>query len=463
MPQTPQWGGLDLDIADERAVTREITADPPGSTAKARSANATKSSTGSSKQTQRSRRSSAEIDMGPTPSAVFDDPLSGFADDDVVLQLDVDAAKQDLKGKSAREKAQREAAETLNDENRKIEAIAKYGRAPANSFAAIVYAGRVLWRQYRLRSDLNLLATKTDQAREHLHKSLCAVGAVMYGRRDSREMQRYRDQTQAITDAERTIQELRESHQQVRASSVELMQDVMQAIKEVQLRTEPIRAEEAKLLEELGQVEKVRQKHEGIIAQAESEHKALLQNAGSRPDPSFVAAFDRERKKRQERLDIVIDKINGINNKIDGVRARLQEVKQEIDALHQQRKSLHTDRAQSEQQHEKKSSDAQDAYERAQAALGTCALVDDLKEIAQREIVQARSARETLGKIEQQKALYEKAKAAYDRSAFSRGLYLVGALTGFVIVALIAVSQLVPDSDAADLGVDEVTQAQIQP
>jgi chromosome segregation ATPase len=276
-------------------------------------------------------------------------------------------------------------------------------------------------------------------------------------------MQRYRDQIQAIADAERTIQELCESHQQVRASSVELMQDVMQTIKDVQLRTEPIRVEESKLLEELSQVEKVRQKHEGIIAQAEAEHRALMQNTASKPDPSFVAAFDRERKKRQEKLDIVIDKINNINNRLDRVRARLQEAKQEIDSLHQQRKSLHTDRARNEQQHEKRSGDAQNTYERAQAALGECGLIDDLKEIAQREITKARSAKETLEKIEQQTALYEKAKGSYDRSAFTRGLYLAGALTGLVIVALIAVSHLVPDSEASDLGVDEVTQEQIQP
>ncbi len=270
------------------------------------------------------RRSSTDVDMGPSRSAAFDDPLGGFEDDDVVLQLDVEATKQDLKGKSARVREQREDAEIQESENRRIEAIAKYGRAPTNSFASIAYAGRVLWRQYRLRSDLHELAEKTKQARGHLHKSLCAVGALIYGRRDSREMQRYRDQIQSIADAERRIQELRESHQQVRASSVELMQDVMQTIKEVQLRTEPFRVEESKLLEELAQVEKVRQKHEEIIAQADAEHKALLQNAGSKPDPSFVAAYNRERQKRQEKLDIVIDKINGINNKIDGVRVRFK-------------------------------------------------------------------------------------------------------------------------------------------
>jgi DNA repair exonuclease SbcCD ATPase subunit len=237
----------------------------------------------------------------------------------------------------------------------------------------------------------------------------------------------------------------------------------MQTIKDVQLRTEPLRVEESKLLEELRQVEQVRQKHEGVIAQADAEHRALLQNAGSKPDPSFVAAYNRERQKRQAKLDVVIEKINGINNKIDGVRARLQEAKQEIDALHEQRKSLHTDRARNEQQHEKASGDAQDAFERAQSDLGECALIDDLREIAQREIAKARSAKEALAKIEQQTALYEKAKGSFDRSAFTRGLYILGAITGLVIVALVAVSHLVPNSDAADQGADEVTQEQTQP
>lgn len=451
--KTPQWGGLDLDIAHERADQKQRVRK-----AEERPADASRSATGTSKREQRSMGASEEIGLSNARGAAFDDPLGGNEDDDVVLQLDVDAAKRGIKEKSEREKAQQKAVDAAENENRKIEAIAKYGRSPANNFAAVGYAARVLWRRYRLRSDLLDLAEKTKQAREYLHKSLCAVGAVMFARRDSREMQPYRDQIQSITNAELRIRELRESHQQVRASSVGLMQDVMQTIKEVQLRAEPLRAEESKFLEELSQVEKVRQKHEGIIAQAEAEHKTLLQNAGSKPDPSFIAAFDRERRKRQEKLDLVIEKINGINSKIDGIRARLQEIKQEIDALHHQRKSLHTDRARSEQQHKKESDGAQNAYERAQAMLGECGLIDDIKDIAQREIAKARSAKESLRKVEQQAALYEKAKSAYDRPALMRGLYMVGALTGLVIVALIAVTHLVPDSDAVDLDVDKVTQ-----
>ncbi|MBN1653008.1 MAG: hypothetical protein JXA30_04455 [Deltaproteobacteria bacterium] len=378
---------------------------------------------------------------------LFDDPLGGFSTDDVVLQLDTDATRQELKARSEKEKARRAVAEARENEDRKVAAIARYGDTPANLFSAIVYAARVLWRRYRLRLDVRRLRDAREQARDHLHQSLCAVGEVMYNRGDSREMQPYRDQIQAITNARQTIQELRTSHQQVRASSVEMMQDVMQAIKDVQLRTEPLRVEESRLLEELGQYEKSRQSQQQLIEKAELEHKALMQNAAAKPDPSFLAAVDRERGKRQEKLDSVMDKIRGVNDQLERVRSRLQEAKQQIDSFHQQRKSLHMDRARDERQHELKSSDAQSAYERAKATLGERGLIDDLGQIAKTEIDKARSAKQNLQEIEQQVILYEKAKAAYDSRAFLRGSWLLGALIALVMVAFIGLSFLMPNHE----------------
>lgn len=453
MVEEPNWGGLDLNTQKEKFTESEqvlaLDVDP-------NSGKATQSTAGAGSP----QSSSHTVDpMGMSGSAmggVLDDPLGGFEVGGPSLQVDLELRNRELIEKRAKEEEERKALLKREKEEQRIRELGKFGSVPTNLLSTSIYALRVLWRKYKLRMALKDIQIKYDRAEKNLDKMLAAVGETMYNQRDSQLMQPFQDRVQKITDAKINIKNIQEDYKKARVSSVELMKDVMQSIKDTQLKAEPLRAQESRLLEELNQIDGVRKKHEEIIRQADEEHKALIQNMTASPDPNFLASVDQERRKRQARLDVVLGKRDQINHKLDQVRQALQDIKDQVACLHDQRKSFHTQRSQDEQLHQKRNDDVQNEIERAKANLGEIGLANRLKGIADVEITKARNAQATVKSISKQIRLYQKASETYDHDVYVRGLWVLGACLGFILLLSIALSQILPDGGDANLS-DSIT------
>jgi hypothetical protein len=376
---------------------------------------------------------------GPT-GRLLEDPLQEDLLEGPALELELEKPKKRVRRAAGAKAKPSEASPEETEARKRAELLQKlggYGVAPTKTIEFPLYALRVLWRQYRLRSEIKALNGRKQEPSDEMNRALRAAGQAMYDKRNMAELQAYGDRIRAIDSADRDLSDLQSGREKARASSVEKMKETAQAIQEAQEKAEPFRVEENRLLQELRQRQEALSRLQEMNRKAEEEHRALSQSMSGIPDAGWMASVESERKERQGKIAEAQSEVDATNRQLEEVRGKLAAIRSEVDSLNEQRKVFAGMREQDERLFESKSGEIQQSRQAALVELGRLGMEQSLANVADRDFASARKAASTMEEIDREIELRQEALKQYQPRPFHAGLALLAAAL-VLLVALYA-------------------------
>jgi hypothetical protein len=377
---------------------------------------------------------------------LLEDPLQEDALEGPGLELELERPRK--KARRAARAAEKEAVEESPEaaQARKkaelLRQIGGYGVAPTKLFEYPLYALRVLWRQYRLRSEVKALNSRKQQPSQEMNRALRAAGEAMYNMRSPAELQAYGERIRAIDAADRNLSDLKSGREKARVSSVEQMKETTRLIQEAQRRAEPLRSEESRLLQELGRRQEVMSQLKEMDRKAEDEHRALGQSMTGVPDAGWMASVEGERRERRGKMAEAQSEIDATERQLREVREKLAGIKAEVDSLSEQRKAFAGMRAQDERQFETRSGEIQQSREASLVELGRLGMEQKLENVADLDFESARKALSVIGDVDREIELRRQALETYQPRPFHAGLGLLAAALALLIALYAGLSAL---------------------
>ena len=376
---------------------------------------------------------------------MLDDPSAGDLLEGPVLELEVDRPeKRSRKASRAGGKKPEQSPEetAAKKKQAQLRQISGYGEMPAKPIGYPFYALRVLWRQYRLRSELKELDRRRQQPNEEMTRALKAAGEAMYVKQELAGREPFGEKIRAVGAADHDLDELKSGREQARASTVEQMKETVRAVEETQQKAAPLRGEENRLLEELRQNQAILQELRAKDRKTEEEHSALVQNTIGKPDAGWQAAVESEREKRRSEIAAAQSEVDERDRQLQTVRGKLVDIRSEVDALNERRKSFAEIRAQDEQKFESRAGEVQKSREAALVELGRLGMEQRLPGVADCDFERGRRALAVLAEIDRNRQLRREALPTYQKRPFRAGLGLLAAALALLIALYSGISAL---------------------
>ena len=447
-PQSSGWGDLDLDRRPSGPLSGQTSSGAPRQPAQQANTavRPTMSAEPGAEAPSRPQMPGGDLFGG----RILDDQLVGDPLDGPALELEVEKPKRRPRKTSREVRKQPEQSPeqiAARKKQEQIRQIGGYGEKPAKPIGYPLYALRVLWRQYRLNTEVKERQSGKQQPNQEMNRALKSAGQAMNKRPELAGREPFAEKIRAIGAADRTRDELKAGRNQTRASRIEQMKQTARDIQQNQQKVEPLRGEETRLLEELRQRRGVLEEIQANDRRAEEEHHALVKNAIGEPDPGWQAQVDNERKQRQSEIAAAQSEVDESNRQLQTVRRKLTEIGSEVDALNQKRKTFAETRARDEQEFESRTREVQKSREAALVELGRLGMEQKLENVADRDFEAARRALSTIEEIDREIELRRKALPTYEKRPFRTGLALLAVGLALLIALYAGLSALLHEEE----------------
>jgi hypothetical protein len=318
---------------------------------------------------------------------------------------------------------------------RQIVELAGYGAAPANVAQEPGYWVRVMLRKRTLETELLSLAAQRKRADDGMNEALAAMGQALRALGDDERLAKLRKLLSAVAEADTRIGAAEAQGEKKKQGAHQEMARLDRDLGKLEQKAAPLRAQEAKMIAELEQIEGEIKRAEMLRKKAEAELEALQKKGGG--DVEIWGALKAERDARHGEVQSLGIQMRPLQDDLAVLRKNLAQQMRSIEVVQSEKQTAATSLERAQQSHRLATGSARGALQQALMSLANAAFKANLESLVPDEAAAVAEARERQQEKRHSEELLRAAAGSYNHAAYSRGMMILCGGTGLFFLALV--------------------------
>jgi hypothetical protein len=318
---------------------------------------------------------------------------------------------------------------------RQIKELAGYGVAPTSVVAEPSYWVRVMLRKRALETELLALAAQRKRADDGTNEALTVMGQALRALGDDERLAKLRKLLAAVAEADTRIGAAEAQGAKKKQGVHQELARLDRDLAKLEQKASPLRGREAKLLEELEQIDGSLKRADLLRKKAEAELEALQRKGGG--DVETWGALKAERDARHGEVQSLGIQMRPLQDDLAVLRKELAQQMRAIEVVQSEKQGASTSLERAQQSHRMATGSARGALQQALASLANAAFKAGLDTLVADEAAAVVEARERAQEKRTNEELMRAAATSYDHAAYSRGMMILCGGTGLFFLALV--------------------------
>jgi hypothetical protein len=316
---------------------------------------------------------------------------------------------------------------------KRIRDLARYPAVPEKWVGAVPYFVRVYLRIREVESQVQKLTQQRKRLDLANDEALCALGQVLYAKREDPELQPLAAQLRVVGNSANEVGARAAAAKRTEAGLSHEIAAAESELAAAQAAAEPVQAREATLAKTVDLHLQQIKRREMLIRKAEVDAKAQP------ADPARMQAFQSERELHRVEIQTMQAKLPPIEAELASVRGSLEKQRVQIAALQERVRKLQGQMGREHERERVSVGGSQSAHREALRSLATAAMKQEISATAApAEHKAAFEARQIAEAQRESEELMRAAVSCYDAAVYKRGMQLVMGATIGVFLLFIA-------------------------